>query len=71
MTNTTDIRPLIASKFSTSLTYEVGDLVFYYNKLYKCVLAVLIPGEFDESKWTQTTIADELIAAKARLNNTN
>lgn len=71
MINTTDIRPFIADKFSTSLTYEVGDLVFYYDKLYKCVLAVLSPGVFDESKWTQTTIADELIAAKARLNTNN
>lgn len=71
MTNTIDVRPYIAGKFSTSLTYDVGDLVFYYDKLYKCVLAVLTPGEFDESKWTQTTIADELAAVKARLNNTN
>lgn len=71
MINTTDIRLFIASKFSTSSTYEVGDLVFYYDKLYKCVTAVLTPGAFDESKWTQTTIADELIAVKARLSGTN
>ena len=71
MTNTTDIRPYVADKFSTSLTYEVGDLVFYYDKLYKCAVAVLTPGAFDESKWTQTTIADELTAVKARLSGTN
>ena len=71
MTNTIDVRPYITGKFCTSSTYDVGDLVFYYDKLYKCVLAVLIPGEFDESKWTQTTIADELLAVKAWLNDTN
>jgi len=68
MINTTDVRPYVAGKFSTSSTYEVGDLVFYYDKLYKCVLAVTTPGVFDESKWTQTAIADELTAVKARLN---
>lgn len=71
MTNTIDVRQFIAGKFSTSSTYEVGDLVFYYDKLYKCALAVLTPGAFDESKWTQTTIADELTAVKARLSDTN
>ena len=71
MTNTIDVRLFIAGKFSMSSTYEVGDFVFYYDKLYKCTLAVLTPGAFDESKWTQTTIADELTAVKARLSNTN
>lgn len=71
MINTTDVRPYMAGKFSTSSTYEVGDLVFYYDKLYKCVLAVTTPGVFDESKWTQTTIANELTAVKARLSGNN
>ena len=71
MTNTIDVRPYVADKFSTSSTYEVGDFVFYYDKLYKCTLAVLTPGAFDESNWTQITIADELTAAKVRLSDTN
>lgn len=71
MANTIDVRPYITGKFSTSSTYDVGDLVFYYDKLYKCVIAVLTPGAFDESKWTLTTIADELAAVKARLSDTN
>lgn len=71
MTNTIDVRPFIAGKFSTSLTYEVGDFVFYYDKIYKCVTAILTPGAFDESKWTQTTVADELTPVKARLSATN
>lgn len=71
MTDTIDIRPFIADKFSTSLTYEVGDLVFYYDKLYKCALAVLTPGEFDESKWTRTTIADELVTLRNWISNIN
>ena len=71
MTNTIDVRPYIAGKFSTSSTYEVGDLAFYYDKLYKCVTAVLTPGVFDESKWTQTTVADELIALRNWISNIN
>lgn len=71
MINTIDVRPYVAGKFSTSSTYEVGDLVFYYDKLYKCVLAVLTPGTFDESKWIQTTIADELVALRNWISNIN
>lgn len=42
---------IYTNTFSTESTYEVGDLVIYNNKIYECINAVGVAGEWDESCW--------------------
>ena len=54
-----DTRFMVASAYSDQgTTYAVGDLVIYLGNVYKCTGAT--SGTWDSSKWTQTTIGDEL-----------
>lgn len=47
----------IADTFSATDTYEVGDLVMYNNLLYKCTVAITVPGSWTGSaNWTRETI---------------
>lgn len=55
----------IAPLFSTTSTYAVGDYVIYYNngyKLYKCITAVTVAGDWDSSNWAQTTV-EEMVSS--------
>lgn len=54
--------------YSSSAPYSVGDLVNYNNLFYRCTTAVTTPEAFDNTKWTQTTLVDEL-KSKANSNN--
>ena len=49
-----------ADGFSTSLTYDVGDLVLHNDVLYKCIVAVTTAGSWNAANWQQTTLAAEL-----------
>ena len=49
-----------ADGFSTSLTYDVGDLVLHNDVLYKCIVAVTTAGTWNAANWQQTTLAAEL-----------
>ena len=51
----------IAPAFSTSSTYEVGDVVVYEHVLYKCITAISTAGAWDSSKWSQTTVAESVL----------
>lgn len=57
-----------APAFSTSSTYAVGALVTYNNALYRCTTAVSTAGAWDSTKWTATTVKDEL-ALKANTSS--
>lgn len=47
----------IADTFSTTDTYEVGDLVMYNNLLYKCTVDISVPGPWTGSaNWTRETV---------------
>lgn len=48
----------IASTFSTSTSYSVGDYVIYNGDLYRCVTAH--SGSWTASHFTQVTVGDEL-----------
>lgn len=53
----------IAPAFDNTATYAVGDLVMYNNLLYRCRVAITVPGAWSGSaNWTRTT-AGELNAA--------
>ena len=48
----------IASEFSSSSTYTVGDLVMHLGLLYECSTDVSVAGDWDANDWTQTKVAD-------------
>ena len=50
----------VTDAYDDTATYEVGDLVIYNNTLYKCASAVVTPEDFDDTKWTATTILAEV-----------
>ena len=50
----------IASEYNNTLTYKVGDYCMYENKLYKCITEITTAESFDESKWEDVNIVDEL-----------
>lgn len=49
---------IVASNFSTSSTYEIGDYVLYNHTLYRCTTAISSAGDWDSSKWTATKTQD-------------
>lgn len=49
---------IVASTFSTSSTYEVGDYVLYNHTLYRCKTAISAAGAWDSSKWDATKTQD-------------
>lgn len=52
----------LAPNFSTSATYDVGQLCVYNNKLYRCTTAVTIAEAWTAAHWTEATVQDVLAA---------
>ena len=51
----------VSDVFSSTETYNVGDLVIYNNLLYKCFVAVTTPGIWTGSfNWIRTTLEAEI-----------
>lgn len=50
----------IADKYDNTSTYAVGDYVIYEGLLYKCTTAVTIAENFDNTKWTQVLVTNEM-----------
>jgi hypothetical protein len=50
---------MIAPLYDDTATYDVGDIVTYESKLYKCITAIATPETFDDTKWEETTAVDE------------
>lgn len=48
----------IAPDYSTSATYEVGEIVLYDGVAYKCVTAITASEEWTAAHWTAATDAD-------------
>lgn len=55
----------ICDEFSKLNSYAVGDYCIYQNKLYKCNTAT--NGDWDASKWTETSVGDELKSVNSNL----
>ena len=51
---------VLANLYSPTQTYALGDYVIYKSKLYRCIIAVEEPEEFDIEKWTQVKLADDV-----------
>lgn len=53
------------SKYNANGVYKVGDYCIYNNELYKCIVSIDEPEEWNKDHWEKTTITEELLA----LNN--
>lgn len=60
-----DLEAIIAEDFSTSSTYDVGDLAIYDNKLYECTTAIATAGSWDSTKWTELDLATKITTDKS------
>ena len=52
---------MIADPYDGNQTYDLGDLCTYDGKLYRCLEDIAIPEMWDATKWTETTVGDELV----------
>lgn len=60
----------IADTFSTTDTYEVGDLVMYNNLLYKCTVGINVPGPWTGSvNWTRETVEGRIDTLQTAVND--
>lgn len=50
----------VAEDYDNEKTYSEDSYVIYYNNLYKCIIPVETPEEFDELKWAKCYVMDEL-----------
>jgi len=54
------VTKVIANKYEPTQTYVVGDYVIYADKLYRCTTAIETPEAFDNTKWTNVKLANEV-----------
>lgn len=53
--------------YDNTKTYEVGDIVRYNEKIYKCITAITTAENFDNSKWEQTNIVEIVQSEKSKI----
>lgn len=53
--------------YDNTKTYEVGDIVRYNEKIYKCITAITTAENFDSSKWEQTNIVEIVQSEKSKI----
>lgn len=61
----------MASQYDNSATYAVGDYTIYNGLLYKCIIAVDTPEEFDSTKWQQTDCGTEFDLINGEIDTLN
>ena len=60
-TKSTGALSSIADTFSNTDTYEVGELVIYNNLLYRCTVAITVPGDWTGSaNWIRETLENKI-----------
>lgn len=52
----------LAEEFSVNKTYKIGDYAVNSNngKLYRCISPITIAGAWDNNKWEETTLSQEI-----------
>ena len=60
---------LLATAYSSSATYAVGDYCIYNDTLYRCTTAISTAEAWTAAHWTAVTVGDELSDLKADLSN--
>lgn len=58
----------IASAYSASSTYDVGDYVYHNDVLYRCTTAITTAEAFTAAHWTQIVLADDVSDLKSDLD---
>lgn len=59
---------VVASAYSASSTYAVGDYVIHNSNLYRCTTAITTAEAFTAARWTQIVLADDVSNLKSDLN---
>ena len=59
---------VVASAYSSSKTYKVGDYVIHNSNLYRCITAITTAEAFTAAHWTQIVLADDVSDLKTDLN---
>ena len=52
---------VVASEYSTSNTYAVGDFCIHNSVLYRCTTAITTGESWTSGHWTATTVGDEIV----------
>lgn len=58
---------VVASAYSASATYKVGDYVIHNSNLYRCTTAITTAEAFTAAHWTQIVLADDVSDLKTDL----
>ena len=59
---------VVASAYSSSKTYKVGDYVLHNSNLYRCITAITTAEAFTAAHWTQIVLADDVSDLKSDLD---
>ena len=62
---------VVASAYSSSKTYKVGDYVLHNSNLYRCITAITTAEAFTAAHWTQIVLADDVSDLKSDLPKQN
>ena len=62
-------RANIAAEYSTSSTYNVGDVVLYNGQLYKCTTAITTAEAWTAAHWTAVTVGGKIADLEATTND--
>lgn len=60
--------PEIASEYSSSATYAVGDYAVHSGKLYQCTTAISTAEAWTAAHWTEAKLADDVSQLKEELD---
>lgn len=60
---------VLASTYSSSATYAVGDYVYYSGSLYRCTTAITTAEAWTSGHWTQVALADDVSTIDAELTD--
>lgn len=60
---------VVASAYSASSTYAVGDYVIHDGNLYRCTTAITTAEAFTAAHWTQVVLGDDVSNLKSDLNS--
>ena len=61
---------VVASAYSSSKTYKVGDYAIHNSNLYRCITAITTAEAWTAAHWTQVVLADDVADLKSDFNNT-
>ena len=62
------VSAMISDTYKTTSTYDIGDLVIYNKKFYRCNTADTT-GAWDASKWDETSVAAQLNEIRSAISN--